>query len=123
MLFESDPILRQIKQLGQMVQALRGASGAVPEEEDVEQSLADAYLALLGLDIPFADSLGVDALLRMLHLEEQRRALAELLIAHGDVLASRGDAAGAAVRWARAREVLAVEPDDELVREVTAREA
>ena len=122
MLFESDPIIRQIKALGQMVAALAGASGAVPEGEDIEQALADAYLGLLGLDVPFADSLEVEGLLAMLRDDGQRRSLAELLIAHGDMLAARGDDGAARRRWNRAREVLAVTPDEALARELAARE-
>lgn len=123
MLFERDPILRQIKQLADMVAAIAGASSAVPEGEDMEQALADAYLGLLGLDVPFADSLEVDALLGMLHDEGQRRALVELLLAHGDMLAARGDEGGARRRWERARQVLLVSPDAELAKELADREA
>ncbi len=123
MLFESDPILRTIKQIAQMVAALAGASGDVPDDLEVDDALGDAYLGLLGLDRAFAESLTPDGLLRMLHDPAQREALVELLLAHGDLLAHRGDAAGASRQWARARAVVAQLDAPALAAELEARDA
>lgn len=121
MLFESDPIIRQIKQLADFAAAMAGASGSV-NGDDLEAQIQEAYLGLLGIDADFADSLGPEALLRMMHDDHQREALVRLLLAHGDLQASRGDDAGARRRWLRAEAMLdALEDATALRDEVSAR--
>ncbi|MGE0790714.1 MAG: hypothetical protein AB7S26_33885 [Sandaracinaceae bacterium] len=115
MLFEEDPLVRQIKQLARMLAALAGASGDMltPSAED---ELEGAYLALLGLDARFASELAVPALVRMLHDPQHRALLPELLDAHAAILERRGDALAAQRMRSRAEEasglVGADAPDD-----------
>ena len=105
MLFD-DYILRQVRQVGELMAAISaGARGKVAP--GIDEALREAYRALLGLDAGLADSLSPSSLLRMLHEPDTRRALVELVTAHGDLCLQRDDAEGAVRRWRRAVALLA----------------
>lgn len=111
MLFD-DYIMRQVQKVGELLAMISaGARGQV--DPGIDEALQEAYRALLGLDAGLAESLSPSSLLRMLHEPDTRRALVELVAAHGDLCLQRGDVDGAARRWRRALALLAEMGDEQ----------
>jgi hypothetical protein len=108
-----DYVLRQIRKIGELAQAL-AARRSEQEYEDVEAELRAAYRSLLGMDVDLVDPLSAPSLARLLGERDQIRALALLLRAHGDLCVSRGDAGGAAHRFEKALALLTDADDPDL---------
>lgn len=109
-MYQTDWLLRQIEQMGDVLRRLVAALRERRPEEVV--SLAgDAIGQLLDTDPVLIDALSAEGLVTLLSaggaLDTFRaHMLAELLIARADALLMQGDAAGAAADRSRARSLL-----------------
>lgn len=112
MLFD-DYVLKQIQKIAELVAAIAGRA-AGRSHVDVDGELAAAYRELLGMEGELADRMDPASLARLLGDAERVRALALLLRAHGDLLASREDALGAERLHRRALALLDSADDPEL---------
>ncbi len=104
MLFD-DYVMRQVRKIAELIAAI-GTGTAGKTHEELDDRLAAAYQSLLGMQPEMADMMAADTWARMLADSASIRAAAELLIAHGDLRASREDHAGAWRRWEKALALL-----------------
>ena len=100
MLFD-DYVLRQVKKIAELVAAV-AASSRGATVEGLDEQIAEAYRSLVGLDGDLVDTLGATTLVRAVGDRDTTRALIELVVAHGDRCAIRGDVEGARRRWRKA---------------------
>lgn len=100
-----DYLMRQIADLASAIARIAdGASGA--PAGDVEASLDEAYRGLTGLERDLAEAIDASSLSAMAGSAPKRLALASLVRAHAQWLASRGRPAAAATRLSRAAALL-----------------
>lgn len=100
-MFVDDFVLRQIQQIANLVAAVAGsAHGLLPE--GILAQIEATYAELLGLDGDLVDSLDAATLGRMLHTDEERDGLIDLLLAHAEASARSDEVCGATRRIAKA---------------------
>ncbi len=108
--FESDYILRAVKQVAQLlarVLQLRREE----KDADAERAIADAYLDLFGLDPRYFALMDARTALQALGHPERARAFARVLHEHADLLHKLGQADRAELLRSRATELLRLLPE------------